>query len=167
MNSYTCKKNSYSYNYFSFFFFFFHRSSCSWDFHFSSGSGACSWIWEVPHKHHHVSSETTECEERACSDVQENKLAPTNGSDKIIDCEALDSILDSTPLTTFQTKNLKRQPKIFFPWKEEYLQTFPFLEKRNSDDACRLRLFGKICLEGFKAENFTRHINEGGHKKLL
>ena len=21
--------------------------------------------------------------------------------------------------------------------------------------------------EGFKAENFTRHINEGGHKKLL
>ena len=60
-----------------------------------------------------LSSETTECEERACSDLQENKPAPTNESDKIIDCEALHSILDSTPLTTLQTKNLKRQPKIF------------------------------------------------------
>jgi len=125
---------------------------------------------------------------RACSDVQENKPSPTNESDKIIDCEALDSILDSTPLTTLPNKKPKKTTKDFFPWKEEYLQTFPFLEKRNSDDACGFRLFCKICLEfpdkvhkssnlgkkgfsgneeGFKAENFTRHKNEGGHKTAV
>ena len=55
-------------------------------------------------KYHHVSCEAAECEERGCSDLQKNKPAPTNESGKIIDCEASDSILDSTPLTTLQTK---------------------------------------------------------------
>ena len=68
------------------------------------------------------------------------------------------------------------------------MQTFSFLENRNSDYACGFRLFCKICLEfpdnfhkssnlgkkgfsgneeGFKAENFTRHKNEGGYKKAV
>ena len=43
-------------------------------------SGACSGS-EKLRTNHHVSSETAECEERACSNLQENKPAPTNESD--------------------------------------------------------------------------------------
>ena len=70
----------------------------------SMRSGACSGSEKLRTKYHHVSCETAECEERGCSDLQKNKPAPTNESGKIIDCEASDSILDSTPLTTLQTK---------------------------------------------------------------
>ena len=67
-------------------------------------SGACSGSEKLRTKYHHVSCEAAECEERGCSDLQENKPAPTNESGKIIYCEASDSILDSKPLTTLQTK---------------------------------------------------------------
>jgi len=77
--------------------------SCSWDFHYFHAEWCMLWIWEVANK---VSPcfLWAECEERGCSDLQRNKPAPTNESGKIIDCEASDSILDSTPLTTLQTK---------------------------------------------------------------
>ena len=84
----------------------------------------------------------------------------------------------------------KKQKRVDFTgWKEENLQLYPWLVKKPcSDSVWGFKLYWKHCLDypdkvhkgsslgykgfsgtenGFKTETFNRHLEEGGHKRII